>query len=205
MGQQLQVIRSGVIAVAEALTRNIPEEPIGVLNFGSARHPGGGFLKGANAQEEAIVRCTGLYPCLASKQAAAFYANNSAHAVRGIYTDAAIVSPSVPLFRHENGELLHSPRELCVVTCSAPNLSAMADSAKAAAAVAMQRRMVRVLHLFAVMGCETVVLGAWGCGVFKHDPTKIAAHWQQLLGRGGQFAGVFRRVIFAVHNPEMCD
>lgn len=202
--QQLQVIRSGVIAVAEALTRNAPEERIGVLNFASARHPGGGFLKGANAQEECIVRCTGLYPCLASKQAAAFYANNSARAVRGIYTDAAIVSPSVPLFRHENGELLHSPRELCVVTCPAPNLGAVDDNAEAAAATAMRRRMVRVLHLFAVAGCETVVLGAWGCGVFKHDPTKIAAQWQQLLGTGGDFAGLFRRVIFAVHDSKTC-
>ena len=150
------------------------------------------------------MRCTGLYPCLASKQAAAFYTNNSARAVRGIYTDGVIVSPSVPLFRHENGELMLSPRKLCVVTCPAPNLGAMDDNAEVAAAVAMQRRMVRVLHLFAVTGCETVVLGAWGCGVFKHDPTKIAVQWQQLLGRGGQFAGLFRRVIFAVHDSEMC-
>src|SRR5579862_5237069 len=34
------------------------------LNFASARHAGGGFLKGSQAQEESLARASGLYPCL---------------------------------------------------------------------------------------------------------------------------------------------
>jgi uncharacterized protein (TIGR02452 family) len=33
----------------------------GVLNFASAKHPGGGFLGGAKAQEESLARSSGLY------------------------------------------------------------------------------------------------------------------------------------------------
>ena len=151
-----------------------------------------------------------------SAAAAAYYTENSSRAVKGIYTDAAIISPSVPLFRHESGSLLSSPRELCVVTCPAPNLGAMADDEREAS-LALRRRMVKVLTLFASKvaaaadsdtagdgpGMDTVILGAWGCGVFKHDPADVAAHWRELLQ--GQFAGVFKRVVFAIIDEETCE
>ncbi|HJZ34106.1 MAG TPA: TIGR02452 family protein, partial [Hyphomicrobiaceae bacterium] len=43
---------------------------------------------------------------------------------------------------------------------------------------------------------DTIILGAWGCGVFKNDPRDVAAQFQAALT--GDFAGVFRLVSFAV-------
>src|SRR5215475_10324587 len=63
---------------------------IGCLNFASARNPGGGFLTGAQAQEEALARASGLYPCL--QAAPEYYEKNRANR-SAVYLDLVIFSP----------------------------------------------------------------------------------------------------------------
>ncbi len=48
----------------------------------------------------------------------------------------------------------------------------------------------------AAQGYDAIVLGAWGCGVFKNDPRDVAAQFQR--APSGDFVGVFRLVHFAV-------
>jgi uncharacterized protein (TIGR02452 family) len=74
--------------------------PVAVLNFASARNPGGGFLNGAQAQEEALCRASALYTCLL--QARGFYDHHRAHR-DPFYTDRVIHSPAVPVFRDDKG------------------------------------------------------------------------------------------------------
>jgi uncharacterized protein (TIGR02452 family) len=77
------------------------------LNFASATSPGGGFLSGARAQEECLARCSGLYACLADNPMYGF------HRARrdALYSDYAVYSPDVPVFRSEDpaGTLLDEP------------------------------------------------------------------------------------------------
>lgn len=58
------------------------EGKVAVLNFFSARNPGGGFLKGSNAQEEALARSSDLYCYL--KNHNEFY-QNPKHQKSGLY------------------------------------------------------------------------------------------------------------------------
>lgn len=77
------------------------------LNFASAKKPGGGFLKGSQAQEESLARASGLYSCLL--QAPTYYKANRSSNRRGIYEDLIIYSPEVPVFRDDNDALIRAP------------------------------------------------------------------------------------------------
>merc|ERR1740121_1325067 len=63
--------------------------------------------------------------------------------------------------------------------------------------------MARVLAaLAAEANFDAVVLGAWGFGVFRNDPAEVAEEVRALLA--GRYRGLFRRVVFAVLDPDMC-
>ncbi|CAM5555897.1 TIGR02452 family protein [Streptomyces avidinii] len=48
-------------------------------------------------------------------------------------------------------------------------------------------------------GYRRLVLGAWGCGVFRNDPEQVAEAFRGLLA--GRFAGAFDRVVFGILDP----
>ena len=61
----------------------------------------------------------------------------------------------------------------------------------------MEKRMEGVLTTMAVHGHDAIVLGAFGCGVFRNDPRFVAHAWARLL-RSKRFHNVFRSVSFAI-------
>mmetsp|Transcript_38985 Transcript_38985/g.72197 ORF Transcript_38985/g.72197 Transcript_38985/m.72197 type:complete len:481 (-) Transcript_38985:91-1533(-) len=176
----------------------------GVLNFASARNPGGGFTTGAEAQEESLARSSGIYPCL-SKHFKTFFEPHR-RAASGLYTHGLIHSPGVPVVRDEFGTLLDEPYLIDFVTAAAPNCGVLKGKcgdreAAVQCAAAFRERIRRVLHVFASNGCIDLVLGAWGCGVFGNDPATVARLFQEALDEIPHF----RRVVFAVLDPEMAE
>lgn len=186
-----------VLAATAALTA---VGRVGVLNFASAKHPGGGFRKGANAQEESLARSTSLYPCLLRFERS-FYAFNKRHANAGAYTHRLVFSPAVALLKDDAGRLQREPwRRADVLTCPAVNRSvSRMDDAEAERL--MRERMRRVLAVAALRGCRVLVLGAFGCGVFRNDAGMVARLWHELL-LTGPYRGVFDVVAFALFGPQ---
>ena len=171
--------------------------PVAVLNFSSARNPGGGYLNGAQAQEEALCRASALYTCLLGVRE--FYDHHRTHR-DPFYTDRVIHSPEVPVFRDDRGHLLDTPYTAGFLTSAAPNAGVVRRTASGRAAElpsALASRAERVLETAATEGYRRLVLGAWGCGVFQNDPAMVAAAFRDLLV-GGRFDGRFERVVFAV-------
>lgn len=171
---------------------------VAVLNFASARNPGGGYLNGARAQEEALCRASALYTCLL--RARGFYDHHRAHR-DPFYTDRVIHSPAVPVFRDDRGHLLDEPYTAGFLTAAAPNAGVVLRTAPERAAelpAALAARAERVLETATVHGYRRLVLGAWGCGVFRNDPAQVAGAFRTLLGPGGRFSAAFERVTFGI-------
>ncbi|SFL17383.1 TIGR02452 family protein [Streptomyces pini] len=175
-----------------------PGGPVAVLDFASARNPGGGYLNGAQAQEEALCRASALYVCLL--RAPGYYEHHRAER-SPFYSDRVIHSPGVPVFRDERGELLEEPFEVGFLTSPAPNAGVIARRAPEEAGRipgALLVRAERVLEVAAAQGYRRLVLGAWGCGVFRNDPAVVAGVFRSHLADGGRFAGRFAHVVLAV-------
>lgn len=135
------------------------------LNFASAKNPGGGFLGGSQAQEENLARASGLYATL---QAAPEYYQLNRISSSAIYTDHAIYSPHVPIFRDDDGVLLEPPYRASFITMPAVNAGALKAGSSDTARVmeVMAHRINCVLALAIEEKHRSIVLGAWGCGVF---------------------------------------
>ncbi|MFJ5833372.1 TIGR02452 family protein [Streptomyces sp. NPDC093089] len=194
----LDVTGESSLEAARRMTRADASRPVAVLNFASARNPGGGYLNGAQAQEEALCRSSALHATLL--RAPAYYAHHRAER-DAFYTDRVIHSPRVPVFRDDRGALLADPFTVGFLTSPAPNAGVVRRTTPDRAhelPAALASRAERVLETAAAAGYRRLVLGAWGCGVFMNDPAEVAGAFKALLTGGGRFAGHFEEVVFAV-------
>ncbi|MGW1184674.1 TIGR02452 family protein [Streptomyces drozdowiczii] len=193
----IEVTGESSLEAAARMTRERPGR-IAVLNYASARNPGGGYLNGAQAQEEALCRASALYATLL--RVPDFYAHHRAE--RSVfYTDRVIHSPGVPVFRDDRGRLLDTPYTVGFLTSPAPNAGVIrARTPREAHRVpaALAARAERVLEVAAVCGYRRLVLGAWGCGVFQNDPAVVAGAFHALLTGEGRFAGHFEQVVLGI-------
>ncbi|MCB9742337.1 MAG: TIGR02452 family protein [Alphaproteobacteria bacterium] len=189
------------------------EDPV-LLNFASARNVGGGFLGGAKAQEEDVCRCSGLYPTLLPHWE---YYDANRRQRSALYTHHLIYSPKVPFFRvdaprrptHQVGDpgLLERPFFASVITAPAPNAGVVLQQRQGTEAdidEALRRRAGYVLAVAQDQGHRTLILGAWGCGVFGNDPALVADAFGRWL-EAPRFAGAFDRVVFAVLTANRRD
>ncbi|WP_329569638.1 TIGR02452 family protein [Kitasatospora sp. NBC_01266] len=174
---------------------------VAVLNFASGRNPGGGYLRGEPTQEEELCRTALLYACL--NDAPDYYA---AHRESGdpAYSHRVIWSPHVPVIRDSGRRLLARPYPVSFLTSAAPNageLAMLSGRWPADTRELLTVRAERVLALAARHGVRELVLGAWGCGVFRNDPEVVAEAFERALAVHG---AAFGTVVFAVwdRSPE---
>jgi uncharacterized protein (TIGR02452 family) len=187
----IEVTHESTLAAARRLGGDVA-----ALVFASAKNPGGGFLGGAEAQEESLARASALYRC--QRSAPEFY---DFHRHQGDlrYSDHVIYSPGVPVFRDDKGRLLDEPYRTAFLTAAAPNLGAILRNQRQHAddvPAVLLRRAGRVLRIAARHGHRTLVLGAWGCGVFRNMPAVVARSFADALRE----APYFDRVVFAVYD-----
>lgn len=174
------------------------ENPL-VLNFANAHNPGGGFLLGANAQEETLCRCSTLYSSIKSDNAAEMYRYNNTH-ISSVESDYMILSPNVCVFRNEHCELLEQPFLAAVITAPAPNrYGAALMTSKKTISETVTRRIKIILRIAAAHGYKNIVLGAWGCGAFGNNPNDVSAYFKTVIA-DENYGLCFDNICFAVYG-----
>ncbi len=171
-----------------------------VLNFASYANPGGGVAYGSSAQEESLCRISTLYPCISSPDMMRLFYIPHRQESGGIYSSDIIYTPGVVVLRSDDDGMEVLPAsgryQVDVVTCAAPNLNwAIIDDDDLYEI--QKERIGRVIDVAASNGAESLVLGAFGCGVFGNDPAIVAKASKDALS---ERPGCFRKVVFAIYG-----
>lgn len=139
------------------------KDNVAVLNFASYKKPGGLYFQGVESQEESLCLESTLLPVIEAFKPT-YYAWNNKHLNRGMYLDRALYSKGI-LFERERQKIYAD-----VITCAAPN----AGVAEYVCGVgdkelheAMLDRINFMLSIAEEHGVQTLILGAWGCGIQK--------------------------------------
>ena len=115
-----------------------------------------------------------------------------------MYLDYGIYSPDVLFFR--NGAFqLTGYQKASVLTLPAVNMGQviLKGEDEEEAKYKMRQRMKLALGIFAEQQAKHLILGAYGCGVFRNDPKEVATWWKEILeeGMGEYFNSIFYAVL----------
>lgn len=187
------IIVEGIDSVGAIMKYGNPSTA--VLNFSSYKNPGGLFLDGSKAQEESLCHESFLYNVLKEYQTD-FYDWNNQHKNKALYLNRGLFSPGIWFFRKDK----HA--KCSVITCASPNKSSaqkyMNVSDEENSKV-LRSRIKFVLDVAKDNNITTLILGAYGCGVFGQDATEVASIFKEYLLTTHT---CFDKVVFAIPNSK---
>ena len=169
---------------------------LAALNFASYKTPGGMFMDGSSAQEEALCHESFLYNVL--RQHWSYYDWNRQNMNRALYLDRALWSPDIEFAREPY------PAVSCaVITCAAPNFRAASRYrlvSREENSRALHSRIRFIKDIAERTNTDVLIAGAYGCGVFGQDPKEVA----DLFGQVFRHSSV-KKVIFAITPGRNLD
>lgn len=178
-----------------------------ILNFASFTRPGGGFMSGSSAQEESLCHSSNLYNILVGYQAH-YDRNYKFRKNNGLYENWAIYTHNVSFIKNaktENEEVIKAD----VITCAAPNKNAFDEKVQENPGIAQEQykyalknRIKFLLDVCESQDATTLILGAFGCGVFGNNPRDVAEYFKYYL-YSGEYS--FKNVIFAIPRMDGKD
>ena len=171
-----------------------------VLNMASAKRAGGGVKKGEPTQEECLFRCSNLshtingdsYPLgdfdFIYTKNAVFFKDADYNEMRHIEADV-ITMPAINLNRNSYFDKEKNEWVDGIVEKPPQYDHIIKQKMRAMFSTAIENKV------------QTLILGAWGCGVFKNHPLDIAYAFRDVLVTEG-YGYHFDDIIFAVINDE---
>lgn len=163
-----------------------------ILNFASYKHPGGGYIVGMMAQEEQLCHFSTMYNIL--DKCEDFYANNRKRLNFGVYETIGLYFKSRFITNGRNDIVVN------IISIAAPNygiVSLYRPEKLDLAMTEMKNRVDTVIHKASMENIDTLILGAWGCGVFKWSPEIVANMFKDSIYNDPK-SGNIKRIIFAI-------
>lgn len=164
-----------------------------VLNFASFKNAGGRYIEGAMAQEEALCSESTLYNVLNAFDTSYYKYNRDNDKNRCMYYNRALYSKDI-IFDRNN-----QPIKCDVITCASPNYKTGARFCNLGFnenIEALTSRVDFVLNIAFENKVETLILGAYGCGVFGQDAKIVSTIFKNLLQT--KYKNCFKEVYFAI-------
>ncbi|KAJ5612530.1 hypothetical protein N7510_005724 [Penicillium lagena] len=190
---KITVQNRDTFTAAKLILDREPGAKIGVLNMASEKNPGGGWLRGALAQEEAL--------CIRSTLAATLHKRYYPLPVFG-----AIWSPKVAIFRDEIGAWCRVYESKEIFTVGVVSLAALRRPlltpdkkrfGRPKDIEILKDKMRQVFRVLAQNKATHCVLGAMGCGAFQNPPSEVARVYKEVLEET-EWKGIFEEIVFAV-------
>lgn len=182
---------------AHLINKLLPHEKSLVLIFGSAHKAGGGVVNGAAAQEEDISLHTTWYFQVKD--------NNNFYKLEHkdyMYSDFALyTNKSVIITNEYHVDSYHKPVSL--ISIAAPNIRAFVDNEMSYDEDLLYKkyevRLMGLMNFAEHNGHKTIVLGAWGCGVFGLSVPKTASIMKRVISESS-FSG---KIVFSILDEYM--
>ena len=185
------------IGAAIEAHKKSPKKSICVLNFADGFKWGGGYLNGRSPQEETLCRQTLLYPTLERND---MYSINAADKNNIYVFDTMIYSPDVLVIRDDKYDLLNE-KAFKINVISAPAVDNRRKNFNYNSETIMERRIRKIVMVAAYKKNSILILGAFGCGVFKNDPEKVSKMFRKVLIEE-KFAGMFDTIYFPIYKSD---
>lgn len=175
---------------------------VAVLNLASDKNPGGGWLRGSSAQEEAL--------CYRSSLSLSLHKSYYPWSPRdAIYTGVVVIIRSSKADSHKLLVPQTPADDLPVVSVIsvAGVRNPMLSGDKQSFGMRKDRDLTKdkmrlVLRIAALERHEILVLGALGCGAFNNPPRDVATCWLEVLQENEFKGGWWREIWFAVFDAR---
>lgn len=209
---------TNTIDAAIYVLRNMLPDKVCILNFASAKKPGGMVINGSSAQEECICRSTTLYQILSNKVFYDPYYRFHRCKTDNFYSSTLIYSPRVNLILDGSYNQIqyhdeYEPFYVDVITSPFPNLrkdgwwhgdllNYSSDDDKS-----YKMELFNSLYNIYVDRIDNIfraaidnhvdyfIVGAWGCGVFRNNPSYVAKAYKEVIQK---YDKKISNVVFAI-------
>lgn len=201
---EISVLNEKTIISAIKNRRKYPNYKIALLNFANPVKPGGAVENGFMGQEEELCRCSTLYKILNDKAVCGEYYDYHEKNKSAMSTDSLIYSEDIIIVKSDEKEPVRmNPKEYInvdVITMAAPYCGNEFGNSTIDDATLYEIHVNRARHMMAVAaykGVDVLILGAFGCGAFKNNPTVVAKAYSRV---SKEFSKCFKCIEYAVYS-----